>query len=142
MNKTKIFWVIGLIVVVASGGVIIYKWLPKHLQPQISTFKSGELVVNPQFDDAGPFSEGLALVKVGNEYGYVDEAGKYVINPQFDAAWPYPRFIPEKIGNAFVLYDKTERKYYYRDISFKDIYPFSEELAPVKVGDKWGYIHK
>ncbi len=49
------------------------------------TDKSGETVINPQFDQAEVFAEGLAPVKMGR-WGYVDASGKIVINPQFDKA--------------------------------------------------------
>src|SRR5438270_4485095 len=45
--------------------------------------KGGKMVINPQFDRAGSFSEGLAEVRLGR-WGYVDGSGKIVINPQFD----------------------------------------------------------
>ena len=48
--------------------------------------KSGKIAINPQFDAAGRFSEGLAEVSVGKQSGYVDKLGKLVINPQFDVA--------------------------------------------------------
>src|ERR1019366_3772670 len=47
--------------------------------------KSGETVINPQFDRAEVFAEGLAPVRMGR-WGYVDTSGKVVINPQFDKA--------------------------------------------------------
>ena len=47
--------------------------------------QSGETVINPQFDRAEVFAEGLAPVKMGR-WGYVDPAGKVAINPQFDRA--------------------------------------------------------
>ena len=51
------------------------------------------MVINPQFDGAGPFSDGLAVVRIGNEkagkYGYIDKQGKMVINPQFDYTSEY-----------------------------------------------------
>ena len=47
--------------------------------------KSGDTVINPQFDRAEIFAEGLAPVKMG-KWGYVDTAGKVAINPQFDRA--------------------------------------------------------
>src|ERR1039458_2518472 len=47
--------------------------------------KSGETVINPQFDRAEVFAEGLAPVRMGR-WGYVDASGKVVINPQFDKA--------------------------------------------------------
>lgn len=73
---------------------------------------TGKVVINPQFDEFSSsfggrlggqiisgdfsnifkhyfFSEGLAGVRVGNKYGYIDKTGKYVINPQFDQAFPF-----------------------------------------------------
>ena len=50
----------------------------------------GKYIINPQFDDAGSFSGGLAAVKMG-KWGYIDKTGKVVINPQFDEALPFPR---------------------------------------------------
>src|SRR5690242_16534941 len=47
--------------------------------------KSGNIVINPQFERAGTFSSGLAAVRLG-KWGYVDQSGKLVINPQFDEA--------------------------------------------------------
>ena len=32
------------------------------------------------------FSEGLAAVKMGDRYGYINKQGQYVANPQFDIA--------------------------------------------------------
>ena len=34
--------------------------------------KSGKLVINPQFDNARPFSLDLAPVQVGSAWGYVN----------------------------------------------------------------------
>jgi hypothetical protein len=75
--------------------------------------KTGKVVIEPQFDGAESFSEGLAAVKVGGvngnggKYGYIDRMGKFAIALQFDEAAS-----------------------------------FSEGLAAVKVGNKWGYIGK
>ena len=48
--------------------------------------KAGEIVINPQFDLAGYFSEGLAAVSIGDKYGFINPKGEIVINPQFDDA--------------------------------------------------------
>lgn len=72
--------------------------------------RAGKLVINPQWDRAYEFSEGLAVVCVGQcddehwqgyrftkgletepvertfKYGYIDENGKMVINPMFEEA--------------------------------------------------------
>ena len=33
--------------------------------------------------------EGLALVRIGDKYGFIDTKGNYAINPQFDDAEPF-----------------------------------------------------
>jgi hypothetical protein len=49
--------------------------------------KAGRVVIPPQFDESGHFSEGLAWVSVFRErkrlYGFIDKVGKIVIEPQF-----------------------------------------------------------
>ena len=55
-----------------------------------TSLKTGTVVINPQFDEAGSFSEGLAVVRIGDyemgKYGFIDKTGSVVINPQFDEA--------------------------------------------------------
>ena len=46
--------------------------------------KSGKVVIELQFDDAGYFSEGLACVEKDDKYFFIDKSGKVVIEPQFD----------------------------------------------------------
>jgi hypothetical protein len=43
--------------------------------------KTGKYVMNPQFDEARQFSEGLANVRVGGRWGIVDKTGRYVWKP-------------------------------------------------------------
>ena len=47
---------------------------------------TGKFAINPQFDDAAEFSDGLAPVKQGKHWGFIDPTGKFAINPQFDEA--------------------------------------------------------
>jgi hypothetical protein len=43
--------------------------------------------IAPRFDDAGTFgTDGLAQVKVGGRWGYIDRTGRIVIDPQFNYA--------------------------------------------------------
>ena len=46
----------------------------------------GEMVISPQFDEAGKFSEGLAAVFNQCRWGYIDKTGAFVIKPQFKFA--------------------------------------------------------
>jgi len=43
--------------------------------------KTGKIAINPQFEDAWEFKEGLATIQLGNKYGYIDKSGKIVTNP-------------------------------------------------------------
>ncbi|MCU0231682.1 MAG: WG repeat-containing protein, partial [Acidobacteria bacterium] len=44
--------------------------------------KNGKIAINPQFDEAKPFENGLAHVKLGRgQWGYVDKTGKFIWNP-------------------------------------------------------------
>jgi len=49
-----------------------FKERVKGLRP----LKSGEFVINPQFDRAERFSEGLASVKIGDRETYIDKTGR------------------------------------------------------------------
>jgi hypothetical protein len=49
--------------------------------------RTGRVVIQPQWQDVGNFSNGLAPVHMGGgEYGYVDATGEIVIEPQFNKA--------------------------------------------------------
>ncbi len=45
-----------------------------------------EVVIQPQFDKARDFSDGLAAVFNGEKWGYIDKTGKVVIDFQYDIA--------------------------------------------------------
>lgn len=49
----------------------------------------GKIVIQPKFEDASEFSEGLAYVRVNGKYGFIDTAGNMVIEPQFDDAFSF-----------------------------------------------------
>lgn len=44
---------------------------------------SGKMVIPFQFDDAGSFVDGLALVKTGDFWSYVDAGGSVVLGDVF-----------------------------------------------------------
>lgn len=48
--------------------------------------KNGKIVIEPQYDDARSFANGLAAVKVVDKWGFIDENGKICIEPQFYGA--------------------------------------------------------
>lgn len=64
-----------------------------HLEPKRRGDKygflnaSGQFKISPVFEEALPFSEGLAAVRVGAKWGFVNTAGNEVIRPQFEGAF-------------------------------------------------------
>ena len=116
--------------------------------------KQGRMVINPQFDMALDFSEGLACVGVGSDektrkYGFIDKQGRMVINPQFDMALNFSE------GLACVGVDEKTRKHGFIDKQGRMVInpqfdwadSFSEGLAQVGFGNdlkasKWGFIDK
>ena len=64
------------------------------------------MVIEPQFYDAGQFSDGLAAVrlKAYGDFGYIDKSGKFVIEPIFRKAEPFDQGLAVV---TFFVVDKT-----------------------------------
>ncbi|MDD5585129.1 MAG: WG repeat-containing protein, partial [Candidatus Omnitrophica bacterium] len=101
---------------------------------------TGRFAIEPKYDEAKPFSEGLAAVKVNQQWGYIDMTGKLAIEPRYDDAEPFSD------GRALV---KENGKYGYLDPSgavaieprfFDKTYSFANGLALVKMNNKYGFI--
>jgi hypothetical protein len=140
--------------------------------------QSGKLVINPQYEEAFAFKDGLAVVCVGEcdldhivgyrvtkdfnmdkveqsfKYGFIDETGKMVINPIFEKAMNFSEGLAavcEGQGCYSALDNKDkERQWGFIDKTgtlvispqFDDADDFKEGLASVSVGGKWGFIDK
>ncbi len=51
--------------------------------------QTGRVVIEPQFDEAYPFTEGLAAVSIGNKAGFIDTSGTVVVPLQYYTAYPF-----------------------------------------------------
>ena len=103
--------------------------------------KKGRFVVNPQFDGASRFSQGLAAVVSGRRVGYIDEEGKFVINPQFDDGSPFEEGLAVVRSGSKWGYIDTKGKLVINP-QFDQATGFSEGLACVQIGDRTGFIDK
>jgi len=82
--------------------------------------KKGKWIIKPMFEDVGNFHEGLAKVKLNDNWGFVDLTGKVIINKD-------------------ILKTKTEIQ---TNPPYDAVSDFSEGLAIVKTREKLGYIDK
>ena len=105
--------------------------------------QQGIFAVSPQFEGAGDFSDGLAMISVGSgpaaEFGYIDPQGRIVIQPQFEVARAFSE------GLAAV---RVEGKWGYINLKGETVIKpqfdqadfFSDGLARVKVKSQFGFI--
>lgn len=136
----------GLILGVAIAGIAIHFLLEPSIALSTSPSSNTSSSVSPtpllaqQNNTTGSFSEGLALIKVGNKYGYINSSGNFAIQPQYDAA--------DSFSNGLAMV-KIGDKYGYINLSgnlaiepkFDWAGSFSNGLAVVKIGNKYGYIN-
>ena len=100
-----------------------------------------EWVIRPRFEAAGDFEDGIAPVKLGGKWGFIDKTGKSVIQYKYDGASSF------KMGLARV---RQFGKWGFIDNAGNTVIPFwydtaedfQEGLASVSYGGKVGYIDK
>lgn len=124
--------------------------------------KSAEFVIQPQFAEAAPFSEGLARVAVRADeremLGFINKAGEFVITPAFNTDFDFLRntsgfseglaAVSEGLNptqmeeSTFVYIDKTGRIVLTTEFFYAG--EFREGLAVVYDAETnlWGYIDK
>ena len=98
--------------------------------------RTGKIVLEPKYDGASYFSEGLARVSVGRDtiitegfsQGYIDETGKVVIAPQWDVVSHFSE------GLAAVGYDQTKQAF---KLGNKTFYTSASHTWY-----RWGFIDK
>jgi hypothetical protein len=118
------------------------------------------MVIQPQFDEADGFREGLSWVwvRIDKKWGAIDKTGKMVIQPQFAATDFFSEGLAAiEIGEKWGFIDRTGRVVipaqfeHAGDIPEGIPWVFSEGLARFKVRQnnhgpvskfKWGYIDK
>jgi hypothetical protein len=82
--------------------------------------KQGKWAIKPLFADVGNFHEGLAKVKLNENWGFIDPTGTVTINTE-------------------ILRSKTEIK---TSPTYDEVSDFSEGIAFIKTKGKYGYIDK
>jgi hypothetical protein len=102
--------------------------------------RTGQWIIQPQFDDAKAFDGGLALAKQLDNWGYIDKTGQWAIQPQFsDEIMGFSEGLAgAKHDDKWGFIDKTGKWVF--PPAFDDIRSFSEGMATVKQNGKVGFI--
>jgi hypothetical protein len=68
----------------------------------------GRYAIEPVYDWAQPFSEGIALVRVAGKYGYITKDGEYLVEPQYDhAEWYSEGYASVSKGDDWYYLNKS-----------------------------------
>lgn len=93
-NRMWIYVLLFFIVLCLVGGCIDNRKVDSYLYPVYMEKKdkcgyidkSGEIAIEPIFDEAYHFNEGLAVICKDGKYGYIDREGKVIISLKYDGA--------------------------------------------------------
>ncbi|MGA9325914.1 MAG: WG repeat-containing protein [Salegentibacter sp.] len=83
----------------------------------------------------------LAVVRIGQKFGYIDKEGNKVIPVKYAGAWA----MSEGLG---LVADSSRWGFINKSgdvviaMKYDDALPFAEGMAPVKINKKWGFIDK
>ncbi len=108
----------------------------------------GNWLIEPRFEDAEPFSDGLAAVKSGRRWGFIDRSGKLVIAALYtdtrpmQQGWAAVEIAPTQ-DNTVTEWRMLNGNGRLSDNAF-EVAPgeFVNGLAPARANGRWGYIHK
>ncbi len=103
----------------------------------------GEVVIEPKWDEAAPFSEGVACVKLFNTGGtrYIDMTGRAVIPPNNFTGRSFHNglAVAARRGSGTWGFIDHGGKFVIEP-TFSEACGFSEGLARVQMDGKWGFI--
>ncbi len=109
-------------------------------------FASGKVVIEPRYQDASDFNNGLAYVQIMTKYGYINVHGEIAIKPQFIDAREFSQ------KRAAVQLEVSKNTFRWGFIStngqlkiaaaYEETSNFSNGRCAVKSNGKWGYIDK
>jgi hypothetical protein len=108
---------------------------------------AGEWAIEPQFDSAGDFTDGLAPVSLNGQFGFIDPAGQFVIEPQFTFANPFVEGLalvntaPLEAEKMNLVYIDPAGQQVIDVSEYEMVGDFSEGLAWVMTDNKFGFIN-
>lgn len=101
--------------------------------------QKGQTVIEPRFDEAGVFHNGLAKVMIGNQVSYIDKSGKIIGQPEINDAAIQAK-TASSINNVDNIncnpsIDTTNNNL---QTNYLGIHP--QNLIRIRIADKYGYM--
>ncbi|MGZ5302879.1 MAG: WG repeat-containing protein [Bacteroidia bacterium] len=104
---------------------------------------TGAYIIQPRFDGAMDFSEGLAAMMLGKKWGFTSPANDFAIFPEYEEAYSFTD------GHAFVRTGKKKGfinkagKMVINLSAYEEVSPFIyEEMIAVRKNGKMGFVDK
>lgn len=109
--------------------------------------KDGKEAISFIYDEARPFSEGLACVAINKKYGYINKEGKIVVPLEYDFAYSFENGLATVklqesygVNERYGIIDKNGN--IVAPLRYKFIYSFSEGVAGITRDGKKGFINE
>lgn len=104
--------------------------------------EKGLEVIPCDFDKIGPFRDGWAKVRIGENYGFIDEMGQIIIPVAYTSIDRFDEkgmALAEKV-NKFGFLNRVGEEVV--PFEYDDLSPFIDNLAKARKGRKWGYVNR
>ncbi len=104
--------------------------------------RDGEVVIEPRFEMAQDFGQGLAAVRIKthDNWGFIDCAGKTVLSPKYEQVDRFSEGLCAVSEDGLWGYINAKGKWVIEP-RFAEARQFSEGLAAAREGQQWGYIN-
>ena len=102
---------------------------------------AGKFVLEPQFEEALPFSDFLAPVKKDGKWGFINGEGKFIIEPRFEDAYLFSdQAAAVKEGGQWGFINRSGK--FLVEPRYENAAVFRQGLAAVQLKGRWGFIDK
>jgi hypothetical protein len=103
--------------------------------------RTGRVVIRPQFDWVGEFSQSLAVAYRAGKAGYIDMEGRYQIPASFDCGLAFvDGRAPVRVADRWGFIDTGGVAVV--AAQYEDVSAYGKACAAAKLGGKWGYIDR
>ena len=98
-------------------------------------------MLEPQYEDALPFSDFLAPVKKDGKWGFINGEGKFIIEPRYEDAFLFSdQAAAIKEGGLWGFINRSGK--FLVEPKYENAAVFRQGLAAVQLKGKWGFIDK